>query len=224
MHPEEPWLASRAMALDPRLPVIVGVGQVQRRPTETVVGLASPVEMMAEAARVAGHDSGTGDRLLREAGSVQVADIISWRYRNAAGLLAAELGASPKETVATVIGGNTPQMLVSEAALAIQRGEVDVVLIAGVEAMYTRRLAARTGETITWPLRLRHVAQVATTSLLLRRRSCAVVRPAAAAIYGRQNRSANWSKRRSICACASRRPSAANARELPIASSSASTS
>lgn len=143
------------MALDPRLPVVVGVGQLQRRPRDSVEGLPSPIEMMAGAARLAADDvgpgSGSGARLLRAVGSVQVVDVLSWRYGDPAALLAAELGASPRETVATVIGGNTPQTLVNQAALAIQRAEVDVVLIAGAEAMYTRRVARRTGETITWP-------------------------------------------------------------------------
>src|SRR5687768_268249 len=98
------------MALDPRLPVLVGVGQHQRKPEGSVEGLPSPLQMMVEACRLAGADSGAGDRLLRDAQSVQVVDTMSWRVRNPAAHLAAQLGASPKETVKTTIGGNTPQM------------------------------------------------------------------------------------------------------------------
>ncbi|HEX7167405.1 MAG TPA: hypothetical protein VF230_10540, partial [Acidimicrobiales bacterium] len=139
------------MALDPRLPVVVGVGQHQRRPDGSVVDLGSPLDMMASACRAAGHDSGTGDRLLREARSVQVVDILSWRVRDPAALLAAELGASPKETVRSTIGGNTPQLFVNDACLAIQRGDVDVVIIAGAEAMATIGRARKNGETLRWP-------------------------------------------------------------------------
>ena len=77
--------------------------------------------------------------------------MLSWRTADAAAAVAAEIGASPRETVYTAVGGNTPQMLVNQAALAIQNGEVDVVLIAGAEAMYTRTVSRRTGEAIEWP-------------------------------------------------------------------------
>ncbi len=138
------------MPLDPRLPVIVGVGQHQRKPAGSVAGLPSALGMVAEAASLAGVDSGTGDQLLRRADSVQVVDPMSWRTTNPAGALAQELGASPRETVATRTGGNTPQTLVNEASLAIQRGDLDVVVIAGVEVMYTRNLARKTGERPSW--------------------------------------------------------------------------
>jgi acetyl-CoA C-acetyltransferase len=138
------------MSLDPRTPVLVGVGQHQRRPDGSVASLPSALEMMAEACRLAGSDSGAGDRLLRDAGSVQVVDTMSWRVSNPAAALAVEIGASPKETVRTTVGGNTPQTLVNQASLAIQRGDVDVVVIAGVEAMYTRNRARKLGEDLAW--------------------------------------------------------------------------
>ncbi|HVM06842.1 MAG TPA: acetyl-CoA acetyltransferase [Acidimicrobiales bacterium] len=138
------------MALDPRTPVLVGVGQHQRKPQGSVVDLPSPVEMMEEACRLAGTDSGSGDRLLREAQSVQVVDTMSWRVTNPAAVLARHIGASPKETVSTAVGGNTPQTLVNESALAILRGDVDVVVIAGVEAMYTRNRARKLDEKLRW--------------------------------------------------------------------------
>ena len=130
--------------------MLVGVGQHQRRPDGSVARLPSALDMMAEAARLAGTDSRSGDRLLRDAQSVQVADTLSWRVANPAAALATEIGASPKETVTTTVGGNTPQMLVNQTALAIQRGELDVALIAGVEAMYTRNRARKLGEKLSW--------------------------------------------------------------------------
>ena len=41
------------------------------------------------------------------------------------------------------IGGNNPQALMHDACLAISRGERDVVLVTGAEAMYARALARR---------------------------------------------------------------------------------
>ena len=50
---------------DPRTPVIVGVAQLNRRPTEDEVETATePVDMMADVVRSAAADSGAGDALL----------------------------------------------------------------------------------------------------------------------------------------------------------------
>ncbi len=51
----------------------------------------------------------------------------------------------------TTPGGNSPQMLVNEAALEIQRGELDLAILAGGEAWRTRMRARKAGATLTWP-------------------------------------------------------------------------
>ncbi len=43
----------------------------------------------------------------------------------------------------SAIGGNTPQALMHDACRAIGRGDLDVVLVTGAEAMYARALARR---------------------------------------------------------------------------------
>jgi acetyl-CoA C-acetyltransferase len=62
------------MALDPRTPVLVGVGQVTERPDESrpVTQRAEPVDLMADALLAASADcagGGAGDRLLARARS-----------------------------------------------------------------------------------------------------------------------------------------------------------
>ncbi|HEV7888299.1 MAG TPA: acetyl-CoA acetyltransferase [Acidimicrobiales bacterium] len=139
------------MSLDPRLPVVVGVGQLVRHPEpDDVPGLEEPVDMMAEAARRAGQDSGVGDGLLRRADSIRTVDMLSWRYANPALLLAERLGCSPRQTLKSTVGGNSPQALVNDTADAIARGELDVALIAGAEAVYTRLLARKTKDWLQW--------------------------------------------------------------------------
>ena len=140
------------MTIDPRTPVIVGVAQTLRKPdASTDLGtLPEPVDMIVDALRLAGEDSGTGDRLLRRAGSVRIVDFLSWHYRNPAALVAERLGASPAETVQSSTGGNTPQMLVNDTAAAIQAGEVDVALIGGAEAIYTRLQSRKTKAWLDW--------------------------------------------------------------------------
>src|SRR5688500_8552182 len=126
------------MPLDPRLPVVVGVGQLLRRPEpEDVPTLAEPADMMVEALRLAADDSGAGAKLLERADSVRVVELLSWRYANPGALVAERVGASPRQTLKSRTGGNTPQALVNSTAAAIQTGELDVALICGAEAVYT---------------------------------------------------------------------------------------
>src|SRR5829696_8685966 len=128
--------------LDPRTPVIVGVGQWNNRVDrgETPV---EPADMMAEALRRAGADSGAGDRVLRGADAVRVVSLFSRRYRNAARLVAERIGASPRDEAVSPMGGNEPQALVSRACLDIAGGDADTVLVCGAEAWRTRTRTAR---------------------------------------------------------------------------------
>jgi acetyl-CoA C-acetyltransferase len=136
------------MPPDPRTPVIVGVGQLLRRPEDPAVA-PEPVDMMREALERAAIDSGAPD-LIHQADSVRVMQLLSWRYADPGALLAERLRASPRETVLTSTGGNSPQMVVNDTAAAIQRGELDVVLIAGAEAMFTRFRARREKAWLAW--------------------------------------------------------------------------
>lgn len=136
------------MTVDPRLPVVVGTGQRTRRPQPGDAGSApEPLEMMVEVLRLA---AGRHDSLLRKADSIRVPELVSWRYPNPGALIAECVGAEPRQTVYTTTGGNTPQMLVNDAAAAIQRGDLDVVLIAGAEAVYTRFLVRKTKDWLQW--------------------------------------------------------------------------
>ncbi|MDP2401424.1 MAG: hypothetical protein Q8M66_05545, partial [Actinomycetota bacterium] len=104
---------------------------------EQTEGLLDPLGLMAAAARRAAVAAG-----LREGPQRLVAVFVvmpmSRSYPAAAAQLARELGASPRLTVVSPIGGNSPQALVNRAAGMIARGELDRVLVAGGEA-YCRR-------------------------------------------------------------------------------------
>lgn len=123
----------------PRLPVLIGGGQVNQRPESEAGGL-EPVDLMVEAARRAAADTGVADpgALLAGVDSVAVAQILSWRYRDPGALVAARLGATPRRTLYGVAGGNLPQTLVNEAAREIQDGNADLVVVGGAEAWRTR--------------------------------------------------------------------------------------
>ncbi|HEX7136109.1 MAG TPA: hypothetical protein VF228_26245, partial [Iamia sp.] len=137
--------------LDPRTPVLVGVGQLNVRVDRGDAPL-EPTAMVAEAARLAAADTGgAADRLLAGLDTVAVVDILSWRYRDPAALVASALGADPARRWYTVAGGNYPQTLLSKAAVDIQTGAADAVLIGGAEAWRTRSAARKTGADLGWP-------------------------------------------------------------------------
>src|SRR4051812_46370935 len=107
------------MALDPRTPVVVGVGQFMRKPTiDDLDGIGDNVAMMAEAARRAASDSGATDpdALVRGLDSVRVVQIMSWRLQHPSAALAAALDAEPKQLQQSTTGGNSPQALLNGAA------------------------------------------------------------------------------------------------------------
>jgi len=136
---------------DPRTPVIVGVAQLNRRPTEAELDAATePVDMMADVVRVAAADAGARDALVARTSALRVLRVTEWHYEDAAGLLARRLGITPADCSVSGLGGNSPQRLVTELAAMIQRGERDVAILCGAEAAHTVALAQRTGVSLPW--------------------------------------------------------------------------
>jgi len=142
------------MALDPRTPVLVGVGQVTNLPGPGIAleERSEPVDLMVKALRAAAEDcdgaspggpARAGDRLLGRAGSLRVVGALGWRATNPGMLVAERLGIDPSEQMLTGIGGNMPQSLLHQSARSIARGDLDVVLVTGAECLYTRGAAER---------------------------------------------------------------------------------
>jgi len=146
------------MAVDPRTPVVVGVGQVMTPPDAGLepAERPEPLELMVRALRAAAEDcdgaapggaAPSGNALIRRADSIRVVVPLGWRTANPALLVALRLGfeagAEPAQLMLTAVGGNAPQALMHDACRAISRGELDVVLVTGAEAMYARALARR---------------------------------------------------------------------------------
>ena len=134
--------------LDPRLPVIVGVGQITVRPDRGESSL-EPTALMIEALRRAERDSG-GTGLLGAADAVRTVSQLSWRYRNAALLVAEAIGAHPRELATSVMGGNLAGVMIARAAAEIQAGEAEVVLLCGGEATRSVSMARASGERPDW--------------------------------------------------------------------------
>ncbi|MBA3282139.1 MAG: acetyl-CoA acetyltransferase [Acidimicrobiia bacterium] len=141
-------MADATASLDPRTPVVVAVGQVEQR-TDDPTRAVEPTALLARAARQAETDSGSRE-LLATLDTVAVIRILSWRYRDPAALVAAELGISPRRTIETADGGNYPQTMLNRACLEIQAGTADAVLIGGAEAWRTRTSARKAGMAQDW--------------------------------------------------------------------------
>jgi acetyl-CoA C-acetyltransferase len=131
---------------DPRDLCVIGVAQVTTRPPGPA---PEPLESWEHVARLAADDAGCPDALAALE-SVQVVYCQTWPYDDPVGRLCERLGASPRHRRYSGIGGTTPQDLVSATAEAMQRGELDLALVVGGEALATLRAAKRAGERLPW--------------------------------------------------------------------------
>jgi len=135
------------MAVDPRTPVVVGVSQTnQRLPAHEA---RAPIDLLADAARLADIDSGVP--LLGKVDVIAVVAIGSWKYADPGAYLGHILGIEPRATAVSTVGGNSPQILIDELATRIQRRELDIALVGGAESMHTRWRARREPRVeLTW--------------------------------------------------------------------------
>lgn len=141
-------LASDAVTLEPRTPVLVGVGQLNNR-VDQGAEPREPFDLLAEAAELAAADAGA-QGVLAEVDSVRVVSMLSWPYRDPGRLVAERIGAPDARTTYTTAGGNMPQALVHRTAEDVRAGHADLVLIGGAEAWRTSRTAHRAGEPLAW--------------------------------------------------------------------------
>ncbi len=133
--------------IDPRTPVIVGVGQVNVETGDA----PEPVELLAEAAREAARDANAPSFLV-DLDSIRLVRILTRRYDNPAAKVAKLIGATPAHTAITTDGGHSPQMLINRSATDIQRGSAQAVLIGGAEAWRTRVSRKARDISPTWPI------------------------------------------------------------------------
>jgi len=139
------------VAVDPRLPCLIGVGRRTWHPEEVGDGGApEPLEMWEHVARAAAADSGAGPRALEELDSLDVVFCQTWQYDDPPRRLAERIGASPRRAVYSGIGGTTPQVLVQDAAARILGGETDLALVLGAEALATQRAYKKRGERVPY--------------------------------------------------------------------------
>lgn len=135
-----------------RTPVIVGVGQVNDRPTDPANGM-DPIALMVEALRRADVDAGVG--LLKDCDSLAVVSQLSFPHLNPVdGKLADELCIAPAHSEQTAKpNGDSPIRLLNEAANRIGSGEAKICAVVGAEALRTAAAMARPDALRTAPHR-----------------------------------------------------------------------
>lgn len=129
------------MSLDPRTPVLVGVGVADRRcddPEEALESLA----LMIEALEAAEADAGVRG-LLASANSFRVPRGF-WDYSDPGRLIADRFGAEGARTVLAEIGV-LQQTVINGACRAIASGEEEVAIVAGGDAKYRNLRASKAG-------------------------------------------------------------------------------
>ncbi|KAA0096852.1 acetyl-CoA acetyltransferase [Mycolicibacterium sp. P1-18] len=132
------------MQVDPRTPVVVGVGQFTERIDDAGYRGMSSVELATEAVRAALADTGADGAAV--ARSIEVfAGLRQFEIctpfdtpplgasDNYVRSVAQRVGADPARAILEPIGGNGPQKLMTEFAGAIAAGDHEVVLILGSE-------------------------------------------------------------------------------------------
>ncbi|MFJ8025493.1 acetyl-CoA acetyltransferase [Streptomyces sp. NPDC096311] len=151
-----PRASTAADALDPRTPVLVGVGQSSERIQDAGYRRRSPVELAADAAREALADAAATAGAQAVAAAVDtVAGVRQFEIsqpRSAAPLgrsdnyprsVARRIGADPARAILEKAGGDSPQHLLNELAATIAAGDAEVALAFGSEAISTvQHLAA----------------------------------------------------------------------------------
>jgi acetyl-CoA C-acetyltransferase len=130
------------MKLDDRLPVIVGVGQYKQQLDDVTVAQEQYL-LMEEAVRLAAEDAGC-PALLNDIDRMLVIGGM-WRYPDPGKLIANSVGSLHAETFLTAMGGNMPQACVSEVCERILANEMDVAVITGGEAVYSKNKLRKLG-------------------------------------------------------------------------------
>ncbi len=137
-------------AVDPRSPCLIGVAQRTWHLAGTEQA-PEPLAMNAEVVRAAAADTDAAvDAVLAAAERLDVVHCMSWPYDDPAGRLAEALGISPRLRAYSGIGGTVPLQLLTSAAESIVRGELDVAVVTGAEALDTVRRLKRAGDRPAW--------------------------------------------------------------------------
>jgi len=104
--------------------------------------------LMEAAVRAADQDAGGG--FLERIDSLDLINLVSWRYDRVAARLAERLGIVCPRAVYGIVGGETPTTRIHEAALRIMNGNSMVAVVTGAEAQNAVAKAKAAGIQLPW--------------------------------------------------------------------------
>ncbi len=129
--------------MDPRTPVIVGVGQITQKLADNYQDALEPVKLMERAVRAAADDAGATSLLSSIERIIALGGL--WSYEDPARQVADAVGSPDAASELTYFGGNTPQTVVGSVSQSILNREADVVVAVGGEAVYSRNKLKKAG-------------------------------------------------------------------------------
>ncbi len=150
--------------LDPRTPVIIGVGQTSEKLDDPDYAALSPMDLAGRAlgqaiadAQARGDVAGAIDVIaaIRQFEISTPAAIAPFGHAdNPPRAIAKRVGADPGRAILEYVGGQGPQKLVGELAQDIADGKAQVAAIAGSEAISTTLALVAKGEKPDWSEKL----------------------------------------------------------------------
>lgn len=142
------------------IPIIIGVGQFTQQVPEDLQQCMSHYELAAAASKKAIEDTSSNADLASHIDTVvgvrTFADSSpTWGCpfggsNNFPRSVAKRIGANPKTAVYEIVGGQTPQKLVSEYFQKLNAGECELVLLTGGEAMANIKVATKQKVSLNW--------------------------------------------------------------------------
>lgn len=119
-------------------PVVIGVGDIVNRSLKLEDAL-EPAELIIRAINKALDDSGVSSdsrsTLQSKIDAISIVSSWTWPYPDLTGLLIEKLKITPKHREYSEHGGNQIGRLFDEAARRVSKGECEVALLAGGEAL-----------------------------------------------------------------------------------------
>ena len=138
-------------------PILIGARQAVEPIPADLTTAASHAEIAGRAAQAALQDAGVSGGEVDWLACVRIFSDSSPAYACPFGgadkfprAVASRIGAMPDHAIYDVIGGQSPQTLVAEAAKALRGGEIKLALISGGEAIGNMRAAQRAGASLDW--------------------------------------------------------------------------
>jgi acetyl-CoA C-acetyltransferase len=149
------------------LPVLIGAGQSQQDVPKVLSGAKDPIDMMAAAIQAALSDligrispDQNSDQIKTQIDRVTAVRLFSdsgplfpcpfGGSNNVPLSVSKAVGLKPAHLIYTKLGGEQPQVQIAETAKALSRGESEMAVICGGEAIGNMKAALKVGQSLNW--------------------------------------------------------------------------